>query len=202
MRLGTTRSPQVLAATLAIKDESYRASTLRALMPQLTGVLLEQGLDVALNINDKWHRATVLAALAPRLTGEAQEQALTQGLAAALAINDESNQAEALIALAPQSAGKLLKLGLAAAQAIRNKGYQAQAMAAFLSSVADSQFWLRQIRRLMADHLYDDLSSLSLGHVLGFCSTAILFAPTVLGRTTLAAIARHIIEICQEWEWL
>jgi hypothetical protein len=54
----------------------------------------------------------------------------------------------------------------------------------------------------MADHLWNRLQHEKRDTVLQFCADQKLFAPPILSPATLAAIARHIIEICTEWEWL
>ena len=108
---------------------------LAALAPELTGDLLQRGLDAARAIGDVGSRTKALAALAPQLTGETREQALQQGLDAARAIGD----VEALAALAPQLTGEAreqaLQQGLAAALSIVDPEYRGNALAALAPEV-------------------------------------------------------------------
>ncbi len=195
-----------LAAARAIGYEGFRAQALVALASHLAGELRAEGLAAARAIGDEVFRAEALAALAPHLAGELREQALAEGLAAARAIGDKKYRARALAALAPHLAGALreqaLAEGLAAARASGEEGYRAQALAVSLPYVSDSIACLRAIRHAMADQLWKNLADRTREDVLEFCTDEELFTPPILGADTLAAIARHIIEICQHWEWL
>jgi len=68
--------------------------------------------------------------------------------------------------------------------------------------VPDCTGLLRAIRLAMTDHLWNNLAHQDRAALLSFCADDELFARPVLSPDTLAAIAGHIIEICQEWEWL
>jgi hypothetical protein len=136
------------------------------------------------------------------LSGEERKTALREGLAAARAIKDEWRRAQALVALAPQLSGELLDEGLAAARAIGDEWGRAQALVAFLPNVPEPLVWLRAIRQAMADHLRNNLASGKRAAVLEFCADKTLFRKPILSPAALSAIAGHIIEICQHWEWL
>jgi WD40 repeat protein len=56
-------------------------------------------------------------------------------------------------------------------------------------------------RQAIADHLLKSLPATGREEVLGFCAEEKLSAPPVLDSDTLAAIARHTIEICNQWQW-
>ena len=103
--------------------------------------------------------------------------------------------------LADEDRDVALREGLIAAHAIAYDMYRAWALAAFLTYVPNSDSCLRAIRHAMVDHL-EDLVGKERKAALEFCADKRLFAPPILSPTTLAAIARHIIEICQEWQWL
>ena len=60
----------------------------------------------------------------------------------------------------------------------------------------------REARQAIADHLLKNLSIAEREEVLGFCADQKLFAPPLLDQDTLAAIAGHIVEVCQEWQWM
>jgi hypothetical protein len=195
-----------LAAAQAIGDDMSRAHVLTALAPQLSGELPQEGLAAARAIGDDMSRAHVLTTLAPQLSGELREAALREGLAAAQAIGDVWWRARDLAALAPQLSGELrevaLREGLAAAQAIGDDKARAQVLAVLLPVVADRSACLRSIRHAMADHLRKRLADQKREDTLSFCGYPELFSSPILAPATLAAVAYHIIEICQEWEWL
>jgi hypothetical protein len=54
----------------------------------------------------------------------------------------------------------------------------------------------------MTDHLLKNLSGAERGEVLKFCADEKFFAPPLFDEDTLAAIAGHIVEVCQEWRWM
>jgi hypothetical protein len=60
---------------------------------------------------------------------------------------------------------------------------------------------LPAIRHALSDHLLA-LKDRRRRDVLEFCADASLLSPPILTSATLAVIASHIVEICQEWRWL
>jgi hypothetical protein len=202
-----------LAAAMTIEYEWDQAQALDALAPQLTGDLLAQGLAAARAIGDERSRAAALAALALQPTGEllargpvaaqAVEDAedRTRVLAAAQAVENAEDRARLLAALAPQLSGALLAQGLAAAQGIRDEWDRARVLAAFIREGDAAAPIMLQVRGLMLDHVYRNLSQQSRSDLLSLCADKELFRPPILSPATLAAIAAHIIDICQ-WEWL
>jgi hypothetical protein len=56
--------------------------------------------------------------------------------------------------------------------------------------------------RLYIASTVDLLSTAKREDVLKFCAQEKLFAPPILGEATLAAIAGHVVEVCQEWRWM
>jgi hypothetical protein len=195
-----------LVESLKIKDEGARAQALAALAPQLTGEVLGRALADALTIKDEWSRAYALVALAPQLTGKPRTQALQEGLAAAQNTRNWSHRAFVLAALAPlltgQARTRALQDGLDAAQSVEGEWAQAKALAAFLPVAPDPAAILRSARQRVADHLLKNLSAGAREELLTFCADGRLFGPPLLDDSALSAITDHIIEICQEWEWL
>jgi hypothetical protein len=191
-----------LEAALAIGDEEARAQALAALAPQLTGEALARGLEAALAIGDEEARARALAALAPQLTGEAREQVLERGLDAALAVGDERDRVRALVDLAPHLTGEALERALVGALAIGDESFRARALVAFLHAAPDPAAVLRSARQAIANHLLKNLSAAKREDLLRFCAEERLLAPPLLDRDTLAAIAWHIVEVCQAWRWM
>jgi hypothetical protein len=192
-----------LDAALAIRNEQALARALAGLALQLTGGGLERGLNAALAIESKKARAEALASLAPQLTGEARRQAAEYGLEATLAIGwHERDRGEWLAALAPHLTGEALERGLAAALSTRNERARAKALAAFLPGAQGSAVVLHSALRVIADHLLHSLSAATREAVLELLAEERLFAPPLLGQDTLAAIAGHIIEVCEEWRWM
>ncbi len=189
-----------LAAVQSISSDAVRAVVLAALAPQLSGkaqvATMQQGLAAARAIGDEWHRARILTALAPWLSGELLEV----GLATAQAISDEWHRARTLAALAPQLSNELLGEGLAVAQAIIDVEARAHALAALVPFLEDPSACLPVIRHGMADVLRNSLTNEKREDVLQFCADREILRPPILAPTTLAAIARHIVEICREWE--
>jgi hypothetical protein len=107
------------------------------------------------------------------LTGEAKEKALSGALAAASAFSDEGSRAQALTALAPRLTGEAKEIALSA-----------------------------KIQALV-DHLRN-LENEGRSHLLVFLATKGHFDSPVPGVTppVLNEVASHVIDICNEWEWL
>ena len=164
----------------------------------------ERALSVGRLVSDPARRAAILTALLriKSLTPDQCQQAQQVALAAVQAIPYKGSRADALVALAPQLTGELARDALAAAQAIRDEGYRAKALAALLLNAPDPAVCLRHVRHAVTSHLYLNLAHQGRDDVLQFCAEQELFAPPILAPAALAAIAGHIIEICQEWEWL
>jgi len=191
-----------LAAALAIDDEESRIRALAALIPQLMDgdreEALRAGLAATQLISKDYIRADALAALAPHLIDEL----LQEGLAATQVIEGDWSRAHALAALAPHLTDELLQEGLAATQVIEGDWSRAHALAAFLPVISNSEALIRSIRQAVADYLWTASEGLERELIAQFCADRDLFTPPILSPDTLAAIAGHIIEICQEWEWL
>ena len=97
----------------------------------------------------------------------------------------EQGLAEALAALASQLTGEARK----------------QALAALKAHSPDDSLLLSHLRRTIATHLFQDLSSQYRKVVLAFIASKQFFTPSVVGAGTLAAMTNHIIEICTQWQW-
>jgi hypothetical protein len=145
-------------------------------------------------------RVQVLATLAPQLSGPSHELALQEVLAAAQFIRNEQTRAQTLVVLAPQLTNGLVQEGLAAARSLSSERHHARVLASLLLKLPNYASWLRSLRQFIIDHLWMNLTERKREDVLIFCADEKLFAPPILSSATLAAIARHIIEICQEWE--
>jgi predicted nicotinamide N-methyase len=104
--------------------------------------------------------------------------------------------------LTGEARSQALEQGLAAALAIGNERYRVEVLAAFLPVAPDPAALLRSARQAAADHLLKNLSTAKREEVLRFCAGERLFAPPLLDQATLAAIAQHIVEVCQEWRWM
>lgn len=96
---------------------------------------------------------------------------------------------------------RVLENELAVVRAIRDDPEQARTLTAFLPVLTDPRPVLRCIRRATTNYLRDSLAYEKRKEVLVLCSDHALWAP-ILPQKALSAIAGHIIEICQEWEWL
>ena len=73
----------------------------------------------------------------------------------------------------------------------------------FLHQAGSSQVLVDFVHRAMVNYLVTDLQYKERYALLGFLWNARdLFIPAVFPTPIMTAIARHIIEICQEWEWL
>ena len=95
-----------------------------------------------------------------------------------------------------------LQAALASVQAIGDARYRAQALAALLPHVTDVRFLFAHNSPRHGRSFAEYPANRRREEVLEFIADEKLFAPPILSPDTLAAIARHIIEICQEWEWL
>ena len=191
-----------LAAARDIEDNSDRAEALTALALYLSGdereEALRDGLAAALAIQDEFFRADALATLAPQLSGAL----LRNGLSATLTIHSEEDRARALAALASQLPDELLNEGFAAAETIADRQSQADALTGLCRPGQNNILLLRRIRSCMAGHLWEDLPHQSRSEVLSFCADARLFTPPIVDQDILAAVARQIVEVCTEWQWM
>src|SRR5260370_1141854 len=77
-----------------------------ALVPQLTGELLEHALQAALDMRGEGAYVRVLLTLAPRLEGEQRSQTLTSVLVVALAMMDAQERAHLFTQLIPHLKGE------------------------------------------------------------------------------------------------
>lgn len=113
--------------------------------------------------------------------------------------------ADALAALAPHLDGELLQQALAAALALSDEESQMQALTSLLSaSSSDATLQTQLIRqtRLSIARALLSFRARPRKDVLRFLTIENLLAPPIFSQDTLGAIARHIIEICNEWSWL
>jgi len=113
----------------------------------------------------------VLATLAGQMEGQARQEALARGLEAALAIRDERDRARALATLAGR-----------------------------LEIAPDREQFLARLREGITRLLWD-CRQVKREELLKVLAQKDLFCPPIASTATLAAIARHISEICWEWRW-
>ena len=172
-----------------------------ALAPHLTIDLLQQGLIGATTFQIEEYRADILQALAPHLTREL----LSQVLNVALAIQDKAHKARILVARSPYLAesvrSQALAHGLEAASAIQAENYQAWMLASFLPVIDDRSILIRKIRQALTGYLLASEGQ-QRESILEIFAEETLFTPKIFSSTILEAIARHIIEICNEWQWV
>jgi hypothetical protein len=71
-----------------------------------------------------------------------------------------------------------------------------------LSSAPDLTEALRVARKCTAAYLLEDLSAAEREKLLLFYTEEKLFSPPLLDQDTLAAVAGHIAEVCEEWRWM
>jgi len=190
-----------LVAANSNQNEEIRAKTLIALAPHLTVDLLQQVLIGATTFQNEEYRADVLQALAPHLTGEL----LSQALDVALAIQDKIHRARILVALSPylleSARSQALAHGLEAASAIEAENYQAWMLASFLPVIDDHSILIRKIRQALTGYLLTSEEQ-KRESILELFAEETLFTPEILSSAILETIAHHIIEICNEWQWV
>ena len=125
---------------------------------------------------------------------------------AALGIGGEEGRALLLAIIAPQLTGEARtqarKAGLAAALAIKDEENRLWMLNAYLTVTSDLAAVLCDARQTIADHLLKNLATSRRERVLQFCANRDLFAPPFFDQDTLAAIAGHIVEVCEEWRWM
>jgi hypothetical protein len=85
---------------------------------------------------------------------------------------------------------------------IEDEGLRAEALATIIAFIPDNPSLLRDLRLVIVDHLFKNMGMWKRDDVLYFLAKKRLFSPPVMEAATLGAIARHVIEICEEWTWL
>jgi hypothetical protein len=222
---------EALNAVLSMDNQWSFVQMLIVLAPRLTGELLERALQAALKIEDNERRAKVLASLSSNVSPDRkmgilerelclaldlvhEERAnilVTLGpyppenlkeytLETALALPDERGRAELLIALAPQLSERLLGRAVRPALALTHRGWRKLALAALVPRVS-SEIADDCIEAALA--LTDiDSQGLNREAMLRLCANKELFTVPQLRADTIVTIAEHIVEICQEWQWL
>lgn len=170
------------------------------LADQITINSLPIFLEAATKFESSSERAVILAALLPRLTGEAYELALKIALAAAFATTNPDQRVKAFAALAQRLTGDLREQAVqeakAAAKTIKYEEPFIEALSAMAPILPQEQV-RESLLQLLAS-----LHDVKRNELLKFLTHENLFAPPILSSEILAAIARHIIEICQKWHWL
>lgn len=190
-------------ATLMIKNKETRARVLAKLIPQLAEDerkdALLYALLVARSIEDEWSCAMTLAKLVPQFTGEEREKVLHEGLAAARVINHDWRRAEVLVELVPNLIGRereqVLYDGLDAARKITNEIFRSYVITELTPLLQHEQAYIKILEFI------ECLLNKKRSEILALCIFKKLFSPPLFSRELLAAITRHIIEICQKWQW-
>jgi|APLak6261658528_1056013.scaffolds.fasta_scaffold00295_2 hypothetical protein len=213
------------------EDDSERAQALTALAPRLRGKMQRDVLDEALcaarATQFETTRADLLTALARQLCGELQRDVLDEALAAAQAIGDERHRASALTDLVPQLRGKLqrdvFREALAVARGIEKELYREPRLTA-LAALAP-QIWeignsaeclnrplavpletdpkiRAEIRRSLVDRLAALVAQGKRAPLFYEIANTNVVCEPIMGAETIAALARHIIEINRQWRWV
>jgi hypothetical protein len=91
--------------------------------------------------------------------------------------------------------------GLQAALAITHEAGRAEAWSVLAPQIAGQPDQCH-FRRLVAAALHEHHIHTTRANLLSFLAIPHLLAPPLFTQPILEAIARHIIEICTEWEWL
>jgi nucleoside phosphorylase len=188
---------QALGAAQTSWDTQLMGRVLATLVPLLAEPEWQAAFAHILAIEDEGRRSWALVALAQQQAG--RPTLLAQTLTAALAINDESPRSEALVALALRLKEQpvLLAQVLTAALAINDEWLRSKVLVTLVP-----QFITRHQIRLDLLVLLRKRAGETRARVLTLCSDDKLFAPPFVAPPTLAAIARVIIGVCQEWRWL
>ena len=191
-----------LAAALEITEADSQLNALIALMPWLQADARSKTSSRARAVAQKMETGKRLRAqmeLSRHLTGEAQEQVLDD-LLDTLECHPEGDQIWALIALAPLLKGRSATRGSAMARSLVSR--DCHPLIAFIVDTSAPNPIKAEVRSAVADQLWRDLAGKKREDVLKFIADQKLFAPPVFDPECLAAIAHHIVEICQDWEWL
>ena len=145
-------------------------------------------------------RAEVLAALAPLSSGKAKAAVLNEALARRRG-KVQGGRAEALGGLAAQLSGKaksaVLDEALAAARAIEDAATRLKTLLRMLVE-ANRKTCLREIRQCLVSIVDAQFAQ---GASYNFIDPEVL-RWTIVGPDTLAALARHIVEMGHRWRWL
>ncbi len=181
--------PEALEAARTIPDEWDRTQALGSIAPHLPETLLSQALEAARAIPDEYYRALALGSIAPHLP----ETLLSQALEAARAIPDEWHRAQALLSIAPYLP-EILPEALEASRAIQSEYYHAEAFSRLLPILKpfyfDFSFWKKSLNVLAYLTRKDLLFGISA------LNPVII---TLGGKEALAATARAIQEVRQQW---
>ena len=173
-----------------------------ALIPHLSGELLQRILQIALTIQDEGYQAFIVATLAPHLSGELLQRILQ----IALAMQDREYQAQALVALTPylgeEQREEALQRALQAVIVIQDDESQAQALTTFLPYINKIIRLRYTIYKVIANLFWKNLVKQQRKDVLHFLATKENFQPSLLDYKTVSSVAQSIRDICFEWRWL
>lgn len=187
-------------------DETWQFEVTAGLAQHLEGkaqeTLLNRAATAAMAIRDPYSSVLAISMVAPKLPNKERTRILSYALKAAAKITSERQRSWALIEVAPLMENYLRNRALVMAQAISDEHIRAEALAAFAPELLRDEELIASVRHAMIDSLWMKGETSRREDVLMYCTAETLFCPPVLPPETLAAIARHIIEICQEWEWL
>jgi inorganic triphosphatase YgiF len=198
---------RALDAAERIWDASAQADVLAVLAPRLPENLIERCLKDALKLSDGYSsrnnpdlRAKVLIALAPKLAGDLLQRAFD-----AARWLGQPLRTRTIIALAGRLPGvqqiQILKQALRDVLAIPDTRLRAETLPSLLTLTEDQAAILMAIRATITDALMDS-QGLNREAMLRLCANKELFTVPQLRADTIVTIAEHIVEICQEWQWL
>ncbi|MBV7339280.1 hypothetical protein KFU94_65900 [Chloroflexi bacterium TSY] len=111
-------------------------------------------------------------------------------------------QIPALQTLINYLSGASLQQAIEAAVDIVDEEKKLQTLAELLALVPQQETILPFVRQAISDYLFRNLQYEKRTKVLELISIKDLLAPPIFSARELDAIAHHIIEVCEEWQWL
>lgn len=213
------------AEPLPVKRATKLALLVPYLPPEVRGEIASEIIQMVNSVLPVWQRAVPLVLILPYLNGQNKQTAESDFLQVAAGIGDSEQCAQLLtqfvlhltgmerrtaiqnsVAVADQLDQERTRApmlaALAAAQSIQDRRAQAWALAGLVRDGEDRYRVLPHLRRAMLDYIYYDLMHRDRSALLWFCADQQLFRPPILSSATLTRVAKDIIKICQEWEWL
>jgi hypothetical protein len=189
----------VLETVLNFSDETACSYALGKFAPYLSDFHNQTVLDTVLAFSSDSNRANALVEIVPHLS----ESQLQIALDRALEFSSKYDCARVLVALASylpvDQRQRALQTALDFALAIEDKYTRARILPAFLQQMPQQVSKIVGFnQKALADLLYDLRDGMR-AQVLEFCATTDLFAPPIFSTSTLAAITRHLLEICEDW---
>ncbi len=205
---GDTRSQATglaLREALTLWHGRARVGALTTLIPNLTGELRvkmnREALEEALELTNEGDVIEALVGLAPHLVDELRIQACERLFEGVSTLSDGWERAWVLADLAPLLPGNLHERWLEAFGSLTSAWQRTWVLAAILSHSPDHTSLLKPIRQAMIAELAA-IDHWPRKQMLQNYFIEEFFSPPVLSPETLGDIALHLIEICEQWDWL